>query len=387
MYANPVSAPVAPTSRSPASALAAGYAPVAAAVNLADVNLGRTTVEKFNHACQIAASMGRAPPRNGSEADFLIRLEKSKKKAAMKELTREGDRVTLFDEAMTSSSPASVLARARQEDVKVISHSISIAGSLDDFANGRAATAWKASNVLGKLTKNLPAGSRLLPISTKVLKERNTTPVKVGVTFEGLRHFELENAMSASDQEMPAHYYVEAHMHQPNSLRFPLYNRNIAADKNVRKSVATWNDVTHEAIDASIFDETDDADYMLVYEDSPILDMIARNKDKPEYAAAMEDSSAYLDANDRRILSISADIGREVKKIAHGYIDTLPFGAPEAIGVSFARADGKPWNDAEALGGSEDERQDALEQRHYIDLVVEQRYHVWSPHNAAKHED
>lgn len=336
-------------------------------------------IDYMSLGVQAARELGRREPKNAAEAYNLYKIVQCKQLKMQKMHAVDQSGTSLMEERMNSSSPEAILAKATHQKEKVITHSISIAGTLEEFANGTVATTWKASDAL----KNLPVTARLLPIANTILKERNTTPVKVGAIFEGLRHFELDNAMTGSADEVGAHYYVEGGMYQPNSHRFSLYHRDLAQDKKVRNQVSTWSAVTHEGIDKSVHMHEDGEPYMYVFEDSPILDVICRNPET--YGRRVMKDTCDLKLDDgRKIVTIPAGVGSEVKSLTHRFVDSLPFGSPQTISAKFVRADGRAWNDRHGLGATDDQIEQALEERHQIDLVFQQRFHVWTAGENGK---
>lgn len=322
-----------------------------------------------------AKEIKREEPKNNCAAYTIYNAVKNQQEERLQALTKDVEGLSLMDQMAKSTTPEAILARVRHQDEKVVTHSISIAGTLNDFSNGTTKTVWKASNQL----KNMPKNVRLLPISNTVLQVRNTVPVKVGVVFDGLHHFELDNAMSGGTDEAPAHYYIEGNVHQPIANRHSLYHRpDIKDDKKIRKMVSNWSSLTHEGIEDSVYKYDEGAPYMYVHFNSPIIDLICKNEELYK-KRGIADSSTFTLNDGRKIAGIPTHIGLEVKKLVHDHIDELPFGEPQTFSAKFARADNRSWNDRAGLGGNEDEIEQALDQLHQIDLVFQQRYQVWHP--------
>lgn len=222
------------------------------------------------------------------------------------------------------------------ETFKVYSE-IDFRGSLREFAASESLRTWSASQAPLKL----PAGARVVLLSSTFTEKQNTLPVATMVQLANTERNALSTAASVQGD-----IAVKAHTRAPLQIATQLFQRKNPENIDMN-TLLQWKDTTEKSIDAELLEMVKDQHGNMIAKvaypslTTQVIQNICPDLDSTQIAYVQADP---INDPTKIITFVAKDIYDTANELAKSVIKTTNFCDPDALTATLVRADGLPFD-------------------------------------------
>jgi len=206
-------------------------------------------------------------------------------------------------------------------------------GTMKDFATNPMTTKFVA-----KPEVPIPEGNQLILVSSEITQIQNTSPVPVGIKFDGMPVNHTVVTGSGKD----FHLVIPPETRQPKAENIMIYRTQDIPGGFTEQDLKGWDAHNSESIAASVVKKDKAAGIWTIAASSPIIAAAIADGISENSMAIMQ--SVY--DPEVKYVCVKASLGEKYLKLATDYRNSMPFEDISKISATIYREDGQQWRDA-----------------------------------------